>query len=105
MLIFQNVLVPGSRRFVKEGVITEIEPRGGSQDYHFFMFNDLLVWTKPRNFGGKGTLRSTEPVVPTSLKLYTGARAPKPLFDFAKLMYVQNFEAVEPGSSSNCVLN
>ncbi len=45
----QNFVVSSRRKFVREGMITEVElPSGEKKQCYLFLFNDLLVWTKPK---------------------------------------------------------
>ena len=37
-----------TRRFVKEGALTQMDDQGEKRQYYWFLFNDLLIITKPK---------------------------------------------------------
>jgi hypothetical protein len=107
---FQFQMVSVSRKFAKEGKMTEVEPRGGQQEFQIFLFNDLVIWTKPKvatKSGERGRTESLSSIqVPAHLltqKIGTAAQAPKPVYDFFKLKYLNDLELVEQGSSSTTI--
>jgi hypothetical protein len=44
----EYLVVSSTRRFVRDGPIVDVDVQGEKKPYHLFLFNDLLIWTKPK---------------------------------------------------------
>lgn len=56
-----RLLVP-QRVFYHEGVLSKVNPKGVIQSRHFYLFSDILIWTKKNMGGGRSTFKGMLPL-------------------------------------------
>eukprot|EP01090_Pellita_catalonica_P005896 TRINITY_DN16102_c0_g1_i1.p1 TRINITY_DN16102_c0_g1~~TRINITY_DN16102_c0_g1_i1.p1 ORF type:complete len:773 (-),score=158.68 TRINITY_DN16102_c0_g1_i1:127-2445(-) len=61
-------VVAGGRRFIKEGPLSKLNEKGSPQERYFFLFNDVLIFAKPKRLKGKYDFRGTIPLASTILR-------------------------------------